>query len=72
YQTALDLLERGYSVFMVQDAVCSRNSLDYKSGLRCAAQAGVTVCTAEMVLFQLLKKAGGAAFKAISALVKAR
>jgi len=72
YQTVLGLLEDGYHVHLVGDAICSRNKTDYLAGSTNAAQAGAVVTTAETVLFQWLKESTHAQFKAISTLVKER
>ncbi|MDI9819299.1 MULTISPECIES: hydrolase [unclassified Legionella] len=65
-QTALDLLEAGYDVFVVVDAVSSRFELDYKYGLKRMKQAGVQLVTSEMVFFEWVGQAGTAEFKALS------
>ena len=65
-QTALDLLEAGYEVFVVVDAVSSRAELDYKYGLKRMKQDGVHLVTSEMVFFEWVKQAGTAQFKALS------
>ena len=72
YQTVLGLLEDGYHVHLVRDAICSRNKSDYLTGVANAAQAGAVVTTVEMALFQMLQESTHAQFKAISALVKNR
>ncbi len=72
YQTVIGLLEDGYHVHLVRDAVCSRNKADYLAGVANAAQAGAVATTAETVLFQLLKKSTHEQFKAVSKLVKER
>ncbi|NIN35615.1 MAG: isochorismatase family protein, partial [Gammaproteobacteria bacterium] len=72
YQTVLGLLEDGYHVHLLSDAICSRNKTDYLSGVANAAQAGAVVTTAETVLFQMLKESTHEQFKAISKLVKER
>jgi nicotinamidase-related amidase len=72
YQTVLGLLEDGYHVHLVRDAICSRNKTDYLAGVANAAQAGAVVTTAETVLFQMLQESTHAQFKAISGLVKDR
>lgn len=72
YQTVLGLLEEGYHVHLLRDAICSRNKLDFLTGVANAAQAGAVVTTAETVLFQLLKESTHDQFKAISRLVKDR
>ena len=68
----IGLLEDGYHVHLVRDAVCSRNKADYLAGVANAAQAGAVATTAETVLFQLLKKSTHEQFKAVSKLVKER
>ena len=72
YQTVLGLLEDGYHVHLVRDAVCSRNKLDYLSGVASAVQAGAVATTAETVLFQMLKESTHDQFRSISKLIKAR
>ncbi len=72
YQTVLGLLEDGYHVHLLSDAICSRNKADYLSGIANAAQAGAVVTTAETVLFQMLKESTHEQFKAISKLIKQR
>jgi len=72
YQTVLGLLEDGYHVHLVRDAICSRNKLDFQAGVANAAEAGAVVTTAETVLFQLIKESTHEQFKAISRLVKNR
>jgi len=72
YQTVLGLLEDGYHVHLLRDAVCSRNKIDFLAGVANAAQAGAVVTTAETVLFQMLKESTHDQFKAISRLVKER
>ncbi|WP_298038275.1 isochorismatase family protein [uncultured Desulfuromonas sp.] len=72
YQTVLGLLEGGYNVHLVRDAICSRGKTDFLTGVENAARAGATVTTAEMALFQMLRAAGTPEFKAVSALIKER
>lgn len=69
-QTALGLREAGYQVLMVEDCCGSRTQTNKDSGLRRAMCEGVSVACSETVLFELLYKAGGDAFKTISKLVK--
>ena len=51
-QTALDLCRAGVAVFVVVDAVSSRNKLDHTYGLQRMQQAGVQLVTREMVFFE--------------------
>lgn len=70
FQTVVDLLDRGYVVHLVRDAVSSRFKSDYENAISTAARAGAVITTTEMALFQLVKGAGNDAFKAISKLVR--
>jgi len=72
YQTVLGLLEDGYHIHLLRDAICSRNKTDYLAGLDNAAQAGAVLTTAETVLFQMLQKSTHEQFRAVSKLVKER
>ena len=69
-QTALDLATAGFSVFAVADAMASRNPHSVALAQGRMTQAGVAVANAEMVVFELLGRAGTAEFKALSALVR--
>jgi nicotinamidase-related amidase len=69
-QTALGLLQAGYAVQVVQDAVCSRTKDNFRMGIEWLRQAGAVVTGTETVLFQLLEKAGGEPFKIISKRIK--
>ena len=70
WQTSLDLLLNGYTVFVTKDAVCSRKKLDWKTGLELIKSAGGIITTTEILVFQILKKAGTEEFKKIIKLVK--
>ncbi|WP_321389536.1 hydrolase [uncultured Desulfuromusa sp.] len=72
FQTVLDLLDRGYVVHLVSDAICSRFESDYTNAIRTAAKAGAVITTTETALFQLVKVAGTDEFKAISKLIRQR
>ncbi|MEE9213259.1 MAG: hydrolase [Thermodesulfobacteriota bacterium] len=69
-QTAIDLINDGYNVYVAADAVTSRKELDRDKALDLIEKAGATVGTTETFLFQLLERAGTDEFKAISKLVK--
>ena len=72
YQTVLGLLEEGYHVHLVRDAICSRNKVDYLAGVANARQAGAVVTTVETLLFQMLQKSTHVQFRAMSKLIKDR
>jgi nicotinamidase-related amidase len=69
-QTALDALKRGYSVRVAADAVSSRTAENKALAIERMRQSGILVESAEMVLFQLLQKAGTDEFRKVSALIK--
>jgi isochorismate hydrolase len=69
-QTVLELLDRGYSVHVVSDAVISRKKKNWRIGLELAGSAGAVITSTETVLFQLLKTAGNPTFKRLSKLVR--
>jgi nicotinamidase-related amidase len=69
-KTALDALKEGQEVHVVSDAVSSRKSEDWRLGVERMRQSGAFIATTEMVIFQLIEKAGSEEFKAISKLLK--
>lgn len=69
-QTALQLQESGKQVFVVEDAVISRNPASKANALSRLRQAGVIVSNTESVVFEWLKVAEGDAFKQLSKLVR--
>ncbi|HEX9776977.1 MAG TPA: isochorismatase family protein [Geopsychrobacteraceae bacterium] len=72
YQTLIDLLDRGYHVHLVRDAICSRFKSDYQTAIAMAPEMGAALTTTEMALFQLLNVAGTAEFKVVSGLARRR
>jgi nicotinamidase-related amidase len=70
YQTAIDLIDNGYSVHVVADAVSSRTKENSDIGLAAMKSAGAQIASAEMILFELLRSAGDAQFKYIYKIVK--
>lgn len=70
YQTARDLLEAGYRVEVVADAVSSRTAANKSVALERIRALGAGVTSTEMVLFELLGSADREEFRAISRLVK--
>ena len=62
-QTALDLIEEGYEVYLLRDAVGSRAARDLEAGLARMERAGAIPATVEMALFEWLERAGTPEFK---------
>ncbi|KAJ3065354.1 Isochorismatase domain-containing protein 1 [Podochytrium sp. JEL0797] len=70
-QTALDLLESGIAVTIVQDGVSSCNQGEIQVALERMKQAGAFISTSESVFFQIMKDASHPGFKEIQGLLKA-
>ncbi|HPX56044.1 MAG TPA: hydrolase [Syntrophales bacterium] len=70
YQTAMDLLEQGYEVHIVADAVSSRTAKNREIGINKMIRAGAHLTSTETVLFELLKTAGSDKFKDIFKIIK--
>jgi len=70
YQSCKQLLEEGFDVTLVEDCTSSRTKQNRKIALGALRDVGVKMSSVEMVLFELLHKAGGEKFKQISKLVK--
>jgi nicotinamidase-related amidase len=69
-QTALDLLEDEFEVWVVTDACSSRTERNRDAAFDRLAGAGVELVTTEMVAFEWLRTAEHPAFKAAQALIK--
>ena len=69
-QTAIDMAQAGFGVFVVADAVSSRSESSVALALTRMGQSGVEIINTEMAVFELLGKAGTPEFKALSALIK--
>ncbi len=69
-QTALDLKSAAYDVFVVEDAVCSRNPASRDNAMQRLRAAGVTVASTESVVFEWLRDASHEHFRVIAKLVK--
>jgi isochorismate hydrolase len=71
-QTALELFEKGFQVYVAADCVGSRNADDHQWALHRMAGAGVIITTAEAIAFEWCERAGKDSFKALSRLVRDR
>ncbi len=69
-QTALDLKESGYNVYVVKEGVGSRNKNDKELAIKRMMQANVEIICFEMMLFELIKNSNNIHFKELSKLVK--
>ena len=69
-QTAIDALDSGFDVFVIADAVCSRDLQHKENALSRLQQAGVIISNHESVMFEWLRDAKHQQFKFISGLLK--
>lgn len=69
-QSCLDLLDAQFNVFVVADAVSSRAPENSRIALDRMRDAGATIVTSEMVLFEMLERAATEEFKNVLALVR--
>lgn len=69
-QTAEDLINLGYEVYLIKDACGSRKKFDYKCAISYAKQINIKILTTEMVIFSLLKSSKHPNFKEIQQLIK--
>lgn len=69
-QTALDLLEAGYRVFLAADCAGSRNGENHRISLCRMLNSGVAITCGESILYEILEGAKAPEFKEISAIVK--
>lgn len=69
-QTALDLLQANKQVFVVEDAIISRNLSNKANAIARLRDAGCAITNTESVLFEWLGSANHEAFKTVSKLIK--
>jgi nicotinamidase-related amidase len=69
-QTALDLLEDEFDVWVVTDACASRSDRDRDAAFDRLAGAGAELLTTEMVLFEWLRSAENPDFKQVQTWIK--
>ncbi|MBM4142192.1 MAG: hydrolase [Lentisphaerae bacterium] len=70
FQTARDLVARGYEVEVVSDAVSSRAPGNARLGLERCLACGARLTGVEMLLFELMRTADHPAFRDILRIVK--
>jgi nicotinamidase-related amidase len=70
YQTAMELLAAGYEVYIVTDAVSSRDPANKALALRRMENEGAKLTGTEMLLFELLGDAKAPEFKSILNFIK--
>lgn len=69
-QSCLDLIDRGYEVYVPADCVDSRSEFDRDIALRRLEKAGCIITTYESVLYELMRDSKIPEFKGIVKIVK--
>ena len=69
-QSVIDLIKKGYKVFVVEDCSSSRSENNHKTALNIMKQYGATIITLEIALFNFLKSSKHPNFKEIQQLIK--
>jgi nicotinamidase-related amidase len=70
YQTVRAMVARGLRVHVPADACVSRTKENWRTGLSLMERAGAVATSTETVLFDLVKRAEGENFRALTKLVK--
>lgn len=70
YQTARDLVARGWAAHVCADAVASRSDANRDVGLSLMQRAGAILTSTEVCVFDLLGRAGSDEFRALSKVIK--
>jgi len=70
YQTCRDLLDLGHDVFLLTDAVSSRNINDKQLAIRVLESMDVQLRSVEMVLFELIHTSLHPKFKELTSIIK--
>jgi len=70
YQSARDLLNEGYEVAVLEDAVSSRTEVNKRIGIEKMAKLGAEIYSVEMLLFEILADASHSKFRDIARVIK--
>lgn len=70
YQTAMDLMKKGYEVYLIKDACKSRKEYEYNAGIDLMRQNGIKISCVEIALFELLESSKHPNFKEVQQLIK--
>ena len=69
-QTVLELLEKGYNVLVISDAMGSRNNSDHEISLQRMLYKGAIITTTESIIFEICKTSDRKEFKEIRNIIK--
>jgi nicotinamidase-related amidase len=68
-QTVLELLNQDYEVFLIEDAIGTRNPDNYHIALRKLTQLGAIPSCVEMALFELMRSSRHPQFRAVQQII---
>ena len=69
-QSVLELLQKGFEVLVISDAIGSRNNLDHEIALQRMLNKGAIITTTESIIFELCKTSDRKEFKEIRNIIK--
>ena len=69
-QSVLDFLHSKFKVYVVADAMASRNNFDHEIGLKRMISEGAIIATTESIIFELCETSSRKEFKSISNIIK--
>lgn len=69
-QTAVELLELGYQVFVAEDAICSRRLTHKLNALDRMCKIGINLTNTESVAFEWVRSADHPQYKKVAAIVR--
>lgn len=70
HQSATDLVEAGFEVYVAKDACASRNKYEFKLGIERMKANGAKISCVEIVIFEWLRSSKNPYFKQVQALIK--
>ncbi len=70
FHTGVGALRLGYRVHIAHDAVTSRRASDKQTGMHRLDRAGAVISSTEMMIFELLNRAGTNEFRALLPMLK--
>jgi nicotinamidase-related amidase len=70
FQTGAQAIQEGFNVHTVTDAISARTSFNLNLGINRLKQAGAVITSTEMLIFELILKAGTHDFKKMLPIIK--
>ncbi len=69
-QSVLNFLNSKFKVYVVADAIASRNNIDHEISLKRMIKEGAIIATTESIIFELCETSSRKEFKSISNIIK--